>query len=325
MVDPQQRGTGGNRATGARNRQPPSRPRPTGLYRVDFYDRVHPHLKYLGRLTRSYKSNVMQRRLIDRADLVQIFNSNRTAARGVPSDLAVSLPGSELTDKLFPGQVGLIGPGTFDHEKIERQSRSKSHVLQVTRYARQEQQLAALFAAAKKSGVEEGLYIMLKINKTGKKFARLRFWPGVPLEPPKEDEYVFCMGTEGRKEDEIVGSKIRYACTSQFVRTRDLGQVIGTVHTHYLKRKAFIDARRTQTGTTVRMGRIRVVSPEVSPTDRHSAKDDEIVVYATEGDKRHKAMPDGRAYNNLPGKFNLLVDALESFAGKRPPVSGRPA
>jgi hypothetical protein len=55
---------------------------------------------------------------------------------------------------------------------------------------------------------------------------------------------------------------------------------------------------------------------EVSTKDRNGAISDQIVVYAMEADQIHKAMPSGRVINGMKKNFNVLVDALESFAGK---------
>ena len=54
----------------------------------------------------------------------------------------------------------------------------------------------------------------------------------------------------------------------------------------------------------------------VSEKDGNGAISDQIVVYAMEADQIHKAMPNGRVINGMKKTFNVLVDALESFAGK---------
>ncbi len=317
-----------NRATGGSGPAAgPAQPQPgvrtaqatrAGLFRVDFYDRDDPRLRYLGRLTRSSPRDRWQIRLIGRAELRRIFSDNRTASRAtLPSDMAVNFPGNELVEELFPAAAGLHAPGSFDHERIERQSVARGLILRVTPNHLQKQHLARMLSAAKRTDVEQGAYIVLhERNRT----ARLYLLTARPVATSSKD-FTFCL-----VERQIDGQRVYFPCDNNGRPTAAHGRVIGTVHTHYLRRKAAIDARRGRLGTNVHMGGRRVVSikPEVSKDDRESARNRRMVVYAIEGKKRHKAMPDGTAVNDLTTKFNLLVDALESFAGKRPPISGRP-
>ena len=61
-----------------------------GECRVDYYDRVHPHLQYLGRLHVPAPRNRWQIRLVDRGRLKGIFSANRTKATATSRRITLS-------------------------------------------------------------------------------------------------------------------------------------------------------------------------------------------------------------------------------------------
>ena len=155
---------------------------------------------------------------------------------------------------------------------------------------------------------EQGLYIVVEV-KNGK--ARLFFQPAIPLTSSRDEfEFTLC------RQDLSNGKKLRFVppCVSGVVNEK---QVIGTLHTHYIKSTPSV-SQTTTTGTTWRSEgeRVERIVHEVSEKDINSARDNQIVVYAIEADRIHKAMPNGRIINGMKKTFNVLVDALESFAGK---------
>ena len=270
---------------------------------VDFYDRRDAHLEYLGRLVLPSPSNRWQIRLIDRPDLVKIYNDNRQKA-ATSSDYAFSPSWAAPENKLFPQAAGL--QVQYDRVKIEEQSRQQSLVLQVDDDATQKKQLKALFDDAKKTEKEQGFYIVVEVNNKERK-ARLYFLRANPVASSR-DEFEFAFG---KYRNEPPDKKIR------FVPGDSSKQVIGTLHTHYIKSTPSVK-QTTTTGTTWRSGgeRVERIVHAVSDKDINAAKNDQIIVYAIEAKQIHKAMPNGKAINGMKRTFNVLTDALESFAGK---------
>ena len=272
-----------------------TKPQPSPLFRVDFYDKYDPHFKYLGRLVIKSSRWRWQIRLINPQDLINIFNANRNRKAAL-SDFAVNIPGTELEQKLFPKEAGLFWLGQFDYEKIERQSVKHSLILSVDHTTKQRKQLKQLLSKAKKTQKEQGLYIILELEQSKNK-ARLYFKPAVGLKSEKDRiEWNFTYQV-------VNGKRITYLPNTGPNKGSQKQQVIGTVHTHYIEGKR--------------------LAPRVSTLDICSANKQEIVVYAIESKQTHKAMPNCTVHNKIKKKFNLLVDALESFAGKHPPISRR--
>lgn len=278
-------------------------PRNRGSFQaIDFYDRIDPHLAYLGRLYIPWCRNVSQIRLIGRADLAKIYNDNRKPKTAI-SDWAINLPGIPVHRKLFPQATASHAHVEYDFVQIEQQTRKNSLILQVDSMENQRKQLDALFNEAKRTEKEQGAYIVVEV-KNGK--ARLYFQRAVPVASSR-DEFEFKYGGQ----DLSNGIKLR------FVPGDPDKQVIGTLHTHYIKSTPMI-SQTTTTGTTIRPGgeRVEKIVHAVSEKDIRGAVFDQIVVYAMEADQIHKAMPNRRVVNGMNKTFNVLVDALESFAGK---------
>jgi thiol-disulfide isomerase/thioredoxin len=269
---------------------------------IDFYDRIDPHLAYLGRLHVPWCQNVLQIRLVSRADLAKIYNDNRKPKTAM-SDWAMNLPGTPVHRKLFPPATDSHAHVEYDFIQIEQQTRKNSLILQVDSMENQRKQLDALFNEAKRTEKEQGVYIVLEVKNEK---ARLYFQRATPLTSSR-DEFEFAYG----RTDLSNGIKLR------FVPGDPGKQVIGTLHTHYIKSTPVI-SQTTTTGTTTRPGgeRVERIVHAVSEKDCRGAIFDQIVVYAMEADQMHKAMPNGRVINGMKKTFNVLVDALESFAGK---------
>jgi len=269
------------------------------LWSIDFYDPVEPHLTYLGRLNIPWCRNLSQVRLIRRADLVNIYTGAPKSKAAPPS--CVIAPSSDLVES----KLSLPAGAQFDHFQIEQQTRSNAITLQIDSIENQRRQLDALFKAAKNTSKEQGLYIVMAVDMRNGK-ARLYFEPATPVTSSR-DEFEFAFG----RQDLSNGQKIR------FVPGDRNKQVIGTVHTHYIKSTPSV-SQTTTTGTSWRSGGqvVERIVHEVSAKDRNGAISDQIVVYAMEADQIHKAMPNGRVINGMSKTFNVLVDALESFAGK---------
>lgn len=152
--------------------------------------------------------------------------------------------------------------------------------------------------------------------------AKLYFQAAVPL-TSTETEFEFALGIPKndftKKEVLSNGKKIRFVPGDNCNQSgSNCKQVIGTLHTHYIKSTPNIK-QTTATGITIRPRgeQISRIVHAVSEKDVNSAKDNQIVVYAIEANQIHKAMPNGRVINGMERTFNVLVDALESFAGKK--------
>jgi len=191
----------------------------------------------------------------------------------------------------------------FDYSQIEQQTRNKARTLQIDPVENQRRQLDALFNAAKSTVKEQGLYIVVQVKN---RMARLYFEPAIPV-TSSEDEFEFAFGATNLSN----GQKLRY------VPGDPTKQVIGTLHTHYIKSTPSV-TQTTTTGMSWRSGGqvVRRAVHAVSDKDIRGAISDQIVVYALEADQIHKAMPNGRVINGMNKAFNVLVDALESFGGK---------
>ena len=267
------------------------------LCKIDFYDQIDPHLRFLGRFVVDAPKPRWEIRLVNPANLKAIFDANKLPVQATSSNYAISLPGRGLEDTLYPESKGLhFSKPRFDYARIDRQVRvsGQSLFVRVTPSKDQQASFSALLRAAKRDNKEQGMYIVME-PKHSEDAADLSFLGARPLSSSSTD-FRFSVGVQTSG-----GKKIVYPTANRGERR----QVIGTVHTHYVKPG----------------GGQRVV-PEVSKLDVDSAKDNEFVVYAIEDKEWHKATPVGKALNRLKPNFNLLVDALETFAGKRPPVSG---
>jgi hypothetical protein len=265
--------------------------------KIDFYDQVDPHLNYLGRFVVDAAQARWELRLVNPATLKGIFDANRLPVQATSSNYAISLPGRQLEDTLYPESKGLyFSKPRFDYARIDRQVRASGQSLWVNVRARKDQQATfdGLLRAAKRDNKEQGVYIVIEPKHT-QDTADLYFLAARPLSSSSTD-FSFSLGVQTSG-----GKKMVYPTTNRGERR----QVIGTVHTHYVK-----------------PGGSQRAAPQVSPLDVNSAKDNEFVVYAIEEKQWHKATPAGKAINGLKPDFNLLVDALETFAGKRPLTSG---
>jgi hypothetical protein len=268
------------------------------VYRIDFYDQIDPHLRYLGQLVADAPRAHWQIRLVIPANLKQIFDANRKIVMPLNlKNFGVTLPGRALEDTLYPETVGFhYAQPRFDYAKIAQQIRAadQSLLVRVPAYADQKKKLDGLLSAAKRDNKEKGMYIVIE-PKHAEGVADLDFIGATPLASSNRD-FTFPLGVQRVRAKKII------TVSSE---PSDKRQVIGTVHTHFLH----------STGTQ------RIVH-EVSALDVQSAKDNQFVVYAIEDKEWHKATPAGKALNRLKPQFNLLVDALETLAGKHPPISG---
>jgi hypothetical protein len=282
-------------------------PPATPVCRIDFYDQIDPHLQYLGRLTADSARARWEIRLADRGRLRKLFEANRRSVKSaVSSDFAVNIPGRTLEDTLFPESTGLIfSEEPFDYVRIAAQVRvpTESLLVQITRHAEQQKQMQALLSDAVRTDREQGFYIVIE-PKHKKGTAGLYFVRAQPV-ASQRDEFIFSLGTQ------TSGTK-----TITYVSPKDHRQVIGTLHTHYLKSTPAVDMTSTAQGFKRSSQSVERIRHEVSALDVQSAKAHEIVVYAIEAKELHKAMPGGKALNRLKYDFNVLVDALGSFAGK---------
>lgn len=282
-------------------------PEDRGLFQtIDFYDRVDPHLAYLGRLHVPWCRNVWRIRLIDPRDLAKIYDDNRKPKTTTMSDWAIDLPGTPVHRKLFPKATGSHAHVEYDFIQIERKIRQMSLILQVDSMANQTTQLNALFSDAKQTEKEQGFYIVVEVKKAK---ARLYFQRAIPVTSTRQ-HFEFPLGSQNLSD----GKKIRYVFEGgKPVREK---QVIGTLHTHYIKTTPSVS--QTRQGTTSRHGgeMVERIVPGVSQEDIDSATDNQIVVYAMEADQIHKVTPRGTVINGMKKTFNVLVNALESFAGK---------
>jgi thiol-disulfide isomerase/thioredoxin len=271
---------------------------------IDFYDRIDPHRGYLGRLYVPSCRNSSQIRLIGRTDLARIYDENRKPKTNI-SDWASNLPGTPAHRELFPQATASHAHLEYDFVQIEQQTRREGLIVQVGAMDYQTKLLDALFSDAKKSEKEQGVYIVFEVKNNK---ARLYFERAKPVTSSR-DEFKFAFGGQDLND----GRKIR------LVPGDSNKQVIGTLHTHYIKSTPII-SQTTKQGMTWRPGgeRLERIVHAVSELDINSAKLNQIVVYAMEADQFHKAMPNGRAINGIRKPFNVLVDALESLAGKIP-------
>jgi hypothetical protein len=271
---------------------------------IDFYDRSHAHLQYLGRLYVQSSANQSEIRLINRGDMADIYTANRLSAAD-PSDFAYSPWGSTPEDRLFPENAGKQPP--FNRTKIEAQARKQSLRVDVWNDEKQTKFLRKLYNRAKDKDVEQGAYIIFNVlPREGR--AALYLLRANPVSSSSTHFQTNFAGTGP------AGNRVRYHPNDQNK------QIIGLVHTHYLKKNQVIQASTT-VGTTWKAGeeRKRMVHA-VSADDITSARDNEFIVYALEGDQIHTALPDGRAINAVRWpSYNLLMDALETFSGKKTP------
>ena len=164
-----------------------------------------------------------------------------------------------------------------------------------------------LFATAKKSGKEQAFYIVVTLDDKSK-IARLYFLDAVPLRH-SSNEFVFSLGTSP-----VGASKITYVSPSDWDK-----QVVGTVHTHYIKSTSALDTTSTAQRTTISAKRtVERIVHEVSEADIESAKQNQIVVYAIEKDQVHKAMPMAK-----PSMASSRVLTCWSMRLNRSPESGQ--
>ena len=224
------------------------------------------------------------------------------------SDWAINLPGMPVHRKLFPQTTDSHAHAEYDFLLIEQQTRKSSLILHIDSMDNQNKQLNALFNEAKKTEKEQGFYIVVEV-KNGK--AQLYFQRAIPKVSTRDEfEFIFC------PQDLSNGKKLRFVppCVPGVVYEK---QVIGTLHTHYIKSTPSV-SQTTTTGTTWRSEgeRVERIVHAVSDKDISSANDNQIVVYAMEADQIHRAIPNGRVINGMKKTFNVLVNALESFAGK---------
>lgn len=268
---------------------------------IDFYDRGNAHLQYLGRIILRSTTDQWEKRLINRGDLDAIYTANRLQTVD-PVDFAFSPAYAAPEDKLFPDKIGQ--QGFFNRTKIEEQSRNLGRTIQIWNDAKQRKALSRLFEKAKKTGKEQGFYIVLKIYDRERR-AALWFLTANPVSSSAA-HFTANYGGVGP-----VGNKIR-----SVPNDRDK-QVIGLVHTHYLAQPPAV-AQTTQLGSTWRQGQtVQNLVHAVSADDIRSAVDNEFIVYALESNQIHKAVPNGKAINGIKWpSFNVLEDALDSFAGK---------
>lgn len=268
---------------------------------VDFYDRSNAHLQYLGRIILRSTADQWEKRLINRSDLDSIYTANRVQTAD-PADFAFSPPHAAPENKLFPDKAG--SQGLFNRTKIEEQTRTQGRTIQIWNDAKQRKFLSRLFEKAKKTGKEQGAYIVLKIYDRERR-AAMWFLTANPVSSSAA-HFTADYGAVGP-----VGNKIR-----SVPNDRDK-QVIGLVHTHYLAQPPAV-AQTTQQGSTWREGQtVKKLVHAVSADDIRSAVDNEFIVYALEGNQIHKAVPNGKAINGIKWpSFNVLEDALDSFSGK---------
>jgi len=268
---------------------------------VDFYDRSNAHLQYLGQIILRSTSDQWEKRLINRSDLEQIYSANRLQT-AEPADFAFSPQWAAPEDKLFPDKVGQ--QGSFNRTKLEEETRKPGRTIQIWNNAKQTKALVRLFEKAKKAGKEQGFYIVLKVYDIERRAA---LWL-LPADPESSSAVHFRVNLG---EVGTAGNKIRS------VPNDPAKQVIGLVHTHYLKQKPFVQQSTTIGSSWRAEEKILKVVHAVSPEDIKSAIDNEFVVYALESNQIHKATPNGRANNGIKWpSFNVLEDALDSFSGK---------
>ncbi len=280
-----------------------------GILYLDFYDRVAPHLEYLGSLYSPAKQDAWEIRLINRTDLIGIYSANRKISKSATiSDFAISMPRTYLENKLFPqGEGTAVGLQSYayDYKKIAAQSRLQSLLVQIDDEVIQKKQLNDLFKTAKDTEKEQGVYIVVEVLNQENK-ARLYFLRALPITSAR-DEFTFALGkTEmnGKKIMSVPGARNK--------------QVIGTVHTHYLKTAPRVEQTTTISHTMRFKDQVsQRIEHAVSDLDINSAKENQYIVYAIEDKQLHKALPTGKAINGLKRTFNVLTDALESFAGKQ--------
>src|SRR5262249_50175107 len=181
------------------------------LWSIDFYDPVEPHLTYLGRLNIPWCGNLSQIRLISRADLAKIYADNPKSKAAPPS--CVIAPSGALVEN----KLSLPAGAQFDYFQIEQQTRNKAITLQIDSIENQRRQLDALFKDAKNTGKEQGLYIVIAVDRKNGR-ARLYFERATPVTSSR-DEFEFAFG----RTDLSNGQKLR------FVPGDPTKQVIGTL------------------------------------------------------------------------------------------------
>lgn len=268
---------------------------------IDFYDRSHSHLQYLGRLVLRSNTDQWEIRLINRGDLEEIYKANRLKAAD-SADFAFSPPWAVPEDRVFPKNRGK--QPQFNRTKIAEQSLQQSLKVHVWDDAKQTKHLKGLLKRAKDQNVEQGSYIVMKVSPVEKR-AALYFLRANPVSSSRT-HFRANYGARG-----AFPHKIRY------VPNDENKQVIGLVHTHFLKKEPMIE-QTTTTGTKWRPAeKVEKLVHAVSAEDINSAKENQFIGYAIEADQIHKAMPTGKAINGLKWPmFNVLTDALDSFAGR---------
>jgi thiol-disulfide isomerase/thioredoxin len=191
----------------------------------------------------------------------------------------------------------------YDTILLTQQIHQSGLILQVASIEDQRKQLENLFKDAKKSEKEQGIYIVVEVKNQK---ARLYFERAKPVTSSR-DEFEFEYGRHKFESPKGI----------RFVPNDPNKQVIGTLHTHYIQGNPSVN-QTTHTGTTWSSQKQSVerIVHAVSEKDILAAKIDQIVVYAMEADQIHKALPNGSVINGIKKPFNVLIDALESFAGK---------
>ena len=268
---------------------------------VDLYDRSNAHLQYLGRIILRSTDNRWEKRLINRSDLEAIYTANSVKTAD-PLDFAFSPAYAAPENKLFPDKVG--NQGSFNRTKIEEQTRTQGRTIQIWNDAKQRKALTKLYEKAKKTGKEQGFYIVLKIYDRERR-AAMWFLAASPVSSSAV-HFTASYGSVGP-----VGSRIR-----SVPNDKDK-QVIGLVHTHYLEQKPAVEQTTRQGSTWRAEEKVQKLVHAVSDDDIRSAVDNEFIVYALEGNQIHKAVPNGKAINGIKWpSFNVLEDALDTFSGK---------
>lgn len=279
--------------------------------RIDYYDASTHAFSYIGTMLRRTPKKSWQIRAIDKSDLRDIFTKHRKITKLLPPDMAINLPGS-IASKLFPSQTGLIPPGAFDMKAIFEEARTKSRKVIVPPNKAQNKQLDKLFAIARKTQDEHGFYLTLNTQSL-----KMRFVRAVPT-----------VSTPNKFEAPLTSvnfrAKRRFYYLPQSFSNWDEDLVVGMVHTHYLRHESGIDTTTSRQGMTVSMANKEPerLEPRVSNCDMNDAYEHRYASYAIADKRWHKAMPSGKAFNEMKKNFNLLADALESYAGKPTRTSG---
>ncbi len=190
---------------------------------------------------------------------------------------------------------------TYNPVQLEQQIHQNSLVLQVNSIEDQRKQLDNLFKDAKKTEKEQGVYIVFEVKNQK---ARLYFERAKPVTSSRDEFEYWHYNLESLKGIKFVPGDLDK-------------QVIGTLHTHYIKGNPSV-SQTSHSGTTWSSKEqvVERIVHAVSEKDILAAKTAQIVVYAMEADKIHKALPNGSVINGIKKRLNVLIDALESFAGK---------